>query len=84
MSDFRTRVERPRVDVREVAALFAIDEELVEQVDRQSGVVEDLRVAGDAVRLDRAGERVDLLVGRDGVVVVAELRGEQLLLARRR
>ena len=81
LEDVRTRVERPRVDVREVAALFAIDIELVEQVDRQSRVVEDLRIARGAVGLDGAGQRIDLLVGGDGVEVVAELRREQLLLA---
>ena len=43
--------------------------------------LQDARVAGDAVGLRRAGERVDLLVGRDRVVVVAELGGEDLLLA---
>ena len=45
------------------------------------GVAQDPRVAGDAVGLDRAGQGIDLLVGRDGVEVVAELGGEDLALA---
>ena len=74
------RVEGDRVDVRVVAALLAIQEVLVEQVDRLFGVAQDAGIAGDAVGLDRPGQRVDLLVGGNGVVVVAELRGEDLAL----
>ncbi len=48
------------------------------RLQRALDVGHDPRVAGDAVGLRRAGQRVDLLVHRDGVVVVAELRGEQL------
>ena len=74
------RVERDRVDVREEALALAVEEEAVEELVRELDVALDARVAGDAERLGRAGQRVDLLVGRDRVVVVAELRGEDLLL----
>ena len=74
------RVERDRVDVREEALAVAVEEEAVEELVRQLDVVLDPRIAGDAEGLRRAGKRVDLLVGRDRVVVVAELGGEDLLL----
>ncbi len=64
----------------EVTALVLVEVVAVEQVDRHFGVAQDARVAGDAVGLDRPGQGVNLLVGRDGVVVVAELRGENLAL----
>ncbi len=75
------RVEGDRVDVREVAAAARgrwkyLSNRLRVRVDVRA----DRRVAGDAVGLGRAGQRVDLLVGRDRVVVVAELRGEDLAL----
>jgi hypothetical protein len=50
-----------------------VPEELLEQRQRLLGVVEDPGVASDPVGLDRSGQRVDLLVDRHGVVVVAEL-----------
>ena len=74
-------VQRDRVEVREVAPLLLVEEEAVEEIDGHPGVVEDARVAGDAVGLGRAGQGVDLLVGGDGHEVVAELRGEDFLLA---
>ena len=75
-----TRIQSDRVDVGEVSALLTIEVEPVEQLDRQISIREDARVAIDAVRLDRARQRIDLLVGGNGVVVIAELRGQQLLL----
>lgn len=67
--------------MRVVAALLLVLEELVEEPDGGVRVVLDPDVTGDPVGLDRAGQRVDLLVHRDRVVVVGELRGEQLALA---
>ena len=75
-------VERDRVEVRPVAAVLGVVEEPLEQRDRRVDVLLDPRVAGDPEQLGRADQRVDLLVGRDRLVVVAELRGEDLLLAR--
>ena len=79
------RVERHRVDVRVVPAprravgeARGVLEVLVEQVDRQVDDLAQLRVAGEPVHLGQPGERVDLLVARDRVVVVAELGGEDL------
>ena len=76
------RVERDRVDVREVAAAArGRGRSLSNRLIVMSMSSQDPRVAGDAVGLGRAGQRVDLLVGRDRVVVVAELGGEDLALA---
>ena len=72
------RVEVDRIDVREVATFDGIPEELVEEVDRHVDVAPDARVRRDAIDLDRARQRIDLLVGRDRVVVVAELGGQDL------
>ena len=75
------RIERDRIEVREITAELLVLEEAVEQIDRHLGILEDLRVAGNPVGLDRAGQRVDLLVGRDRVEIVAELGREDLGLA---
>ena len=70
------RIEVDRIDVGEVAALLRILEVLVEQVDGAVDILADQRIAGDPEGLGRAGERVDLLVRRNRVVVVAEDRCE--------
>ena len=75
-------VERDRVEVRPVAAVLGVVEEPLEERDRRVDVGVDPLVAGDPEDLGRPDEGVDLLVGRDGLVVVAELRGEDLLLVR--
>ncbi|KFB73458.1 MAG: hypothetical protein AW09_001290 [Candidatus Accumulibacter phosphatis] len=67
--------------MREISALIVVLVVLVEQLDRLLDVVENARVAGEAIGLRRSGEGVDLLVHRQRVVVVAELRGQQLVLA---
>ncbi len=75
------RVQGNRVQVREVAAQLPIQEEAVEEVHRHLGVLQDARVARHAVGLDRPGEGIDLLIGRDGVKVVAELGSKDFVLA---
>ena len=74
----RARVEVDGVDVREVPTLVAVEVEAVEQFHGHLRVTQDARVAGDPVRLHGTREGVDLFVRRDRVVVVAELRGEDL------
>ncbi|EKD34703.1 MAG: hypothetical protein ACD_75C02226G0001, partial [uncultured bacterium] len=66
-----------------VAPLLVIAVVAVEEIEGQIDVVADLRVAGDAVGLGGAGQGVDLLIGRQGVVIVAEGRGEELALTHR-
>ena len=75
---FAARVQRDRVEMGEISPQLLVQEEAVEQVDRHFRVLENPRIAGDAVGLDRTRQGVDLFVGRDGVEVVAELRREDL------
>ncbi len=60
--------------------MFGVEEVLLEEVHRRIDVRLDARVVRDAKHLRRTDEGVDLLVRRDGVVVIAELRGQDLLL----
>jgi len=76
----RVRAQHDGVDVRVVAATLVVAEVVLEEADRPVDIAGDPPVTGHAEGLRRAGERVDLLVHRNGVVVVVELRGEQLLL----
>ncbi len=65
-------IERDRVEVRPVAAVFRVVVEALEERDRRVDIGLDPRVAGDPVELGGADECVDLLIGRDGLVVVPE------------
>ena len=75
-----TRIHRDRIEVGEIPALVPIEVEAIEEPDGCLDVAEDARIAGDPIGLRRTGERVDLLVHRNRVVIVAELRREDLLL----
>src|SRR5215510_10309681 len=73
-------VKRNGIQVREIATLRPIEEKAVEQVDRQLSILQDAWVASDPISLKRTCQRVNLLIGWNGVKVIAEFRGKDFCL----
>ena len=68
------RIQRDRIEVRKVSALFSIFVVVLEQPDRLLHIPEYFGVSSQTVRHARTGERVDLLVHGNRVIIVAKFR----------
>ena len=75
-----TRIEPDRVDMAEIAPELWVVIKPREQRLGTASIGEDPRIAGDAVGLHRPGERVDLLISRYRIQIVAEAGRQDLAL----
>ena len=75
------RIERNRIEMREIAAFGFVQVKAFKQVNRHFGVFQNARIAGGAVGLNRPGQRVNLLIAGNRVEIVAKFRGKHFIFA---
>ncbi len=77
----RMGAEGNRVNVGVEATLFTVVFKVaIKQVNRRFNICHNLRITRNPIGLGRPCQRIDLLIARNGIIIVAKLRGKDLLL----